>query len=184
MFSSEGISAQNNNTPITAGPLVGVTLVSVVKDDKGGLKFNFKGTDPSNSGVFTHQVFAIDTTHPNYKEENQKRVMAQILHIASRFTDEDTARKTLNGTTWDQYADAIVKFFTSFAGKNIPLKAKITLRESNGKYYNQFPMFPNFLSSEKYPTQFSTSAGYDIYVPATVTDKPDNMNKVDDSLPF
>lgn len=192
MFNSDNIQAQNNNTPIKAGPSVPVTLVSVTKGDKGELKFNFKGTSSTNSGVFTHTEFAIDPSDERWTQVNQDRVMARILHIGARFADEAVARAAFKGDNWDKYADNVIKFFSPAVIKNAgALNAKITIREAVGndgkpKVYNQFPMFPNFLSSEKFPTAFSTSVGYDKYSVETVTDTPTDMNKASggDDLPF
>jgi len=188
MFNSDTVQAQNNNTPIKAGPSVPVTLVSVTKGDKVELKFTFKGTDPKNVGVFTHTEFAIDPTDERWKQEGQDRTMARVLHIGARFADEATARAAFKGDSWDKYADNVIKFFSPAVIKNAgALNAKITIRvTAEGKVYNQFPMFPNFLSSEKFPTQFTTSPGYDKYSVDTVTDTPDDMSKSqgNSDLPF
>ncbi len=183
MFSSDEIEGQNNNTPLKAGPSVPLELVSVTKGDKNEIKFNFKGTDTTNSGVFTHTVFEIDRNHSSYTEVNEKRALARVLHIGSRFASEDDVRKVFKGTSWSDYADNVVKFFAGKT-KGVSLRGKITLRESNGKWYNQFPAFPNFLSSEKYPAAFSTNPTYDVYTSTAVTDKPDDLKKEEPELPF
>lgn len=188
MFNSDNIQAQNNNTPIKAGPSVSVELLSVTKGDKGELKFNFKGTDPKNSGVFTHTEFAIDPTDERWKQEGQDRAMARILHIGARFSEESVARAAFKGDNWEKYADNVIKFFTpAVIELGGALVAKITIRvTAEGKVYNQFPMFPNFLSSQKFPTAFSTSIGYDKYSVETVTDTPTDMNNTSGTgdLPF
>jgi len=190
MFNSSNIQAQNNNTPLTPGPSVGLTLVSVVKDDKEALKFNFKGIDPGNIGIFTHTVFAIDPSDSRWTQVKQDRDMASILHIGARFASEDEARAAFNGNDWASYSNNVVKFFTDARIKGVKLRGKVTIRVANEgtadqKVYNQFPMFPNFLSSEKYPTQFNTNPTYDRYT-LGVVETPDVMDKAssDNPLPF
>jgi len=190
MFSSDEIEGQNNNTPLKAGSSVPLELVSVTKGDKNEINFNFKGTDKNNSGVFKYVAFAIDRDHSSYTEENEKRALARILHIGSRFADEAVVRAAFKGTDWNNYADNVVKFFQGKT-KGVALRGKITIRESVGndgkpKVYNQFPAFPNFLSSDKFPAAFTTNPTYDKYAPSSeaITEKPDNLTSSDGDLPF
>lgn len=190
MFSSDEIEGQNNNTPLKAGESVPLELVSVAKGDKSEINFNFKGTDKDNSGVFKYVAFAIDRDHPSYTEDNEKRALARILHIGSRFAPEDVVRKAFKGTDWNNYADNVIAFLKDKI-KGVQLKGKITIRESVGndgkpKVFNQFPAFPNFLSSDKYPAAFTTNPLYDKYVPSSekITDKPDDLTSGDGNLPF
>jgi len=190
MFSSDEIEGQNNNTPLKAGPSVPLELISVTKGDKNEINFNFKGTDKTNSGVFKYVAFAIDRDHSSYTEDNEKRALARILHIGSRFAEEAVVRAAFKGTSWDNYADNVIKFFQGKT-KGVALRGKITIRVVNEgtkeqKVYNQFPAFPNFLSSDKFPAAFTTNPTYDKYVPSSekITDTPDNLTAEENPLPF
>lgn len=180
LFNTKEISGSNEKTPIKAGERVKVYLESIIVNDDDSVNFNFKGAESSNSGVFSHKEFNIDPTDARYSDENKTRTMARVKHIANRYIPESVI-DNIQAKTWGDWIRQVVAALgTSYKG--VVAEAKITV---NDKGYNRFPLFPNFLSTEKNPTQLKTVPKYDKYSVEPV-ETATNLDgaKEDETLPF
>lgn len=139
--------------------------------------------DPSNGAKFTHREWdpTIDpprvTRTEKEREDEYTVVMSRILHICSRYVDENTIRG-VQAETWENYCDVIaqsmVKYLKDERGNFIPAEVKAVYNKKN---WVAFPRYPDFISTAFKPAKFTWNPTYDKNEKTEVAPSPiANMN--------
>lgn len=171
---NEGVAiSANGSSPILTGEQVpGNKLTSLaMAEDQNGQPVANRATltiTQSNGAKFTHSFW--DST----EEWAIVQVNREMLHICTKIVSEEQYYAIL-----EEHGDGSFQGFISAVAENIlPLAAKMTFtlkiiykeNKSNGKWYPNFPKFPNFIEVDgTTPSTFSTNPKYDIYVMPTPT---------------
>lgn len=160
------ISANGANPILTGEQVVGNKIVSLaMAEDQNGQPVANRATltiIQSNGAKFTHSFW--DST----EEWAQDQVNREMLHICTKIVTEEQYYSIL-----EEHGDGSFQGFISAVAEHIlPLAVdktftmKIVYKEnkSNGKWYPNFPKFPNFIEADGVKTSsFTTNPKYDIY---------------------
>jgi hypothetical protein len=149
-----------------------ITYFGMSKDQDGNTVDNRAEIQfrQSNGAKFTYTFFDSDQGWA------QDKVNTELLHICTKL-----------GVTKDEYYAALPGENISFTsmitaiqenimpkaeGKTFTLKIVYKENKNNGKWYAQFPNFPNFIEEDgTNPTTFNTNPKYDFYtIPSATTD--------------
>jgi hypothetical protein len=154
----EAESENQNAGPLTAGERIAVRLtVTTIDESNGNLSFTFKGTDKGdaakgiapNLGQFTKTFWAnnFDSKDEKYNLDSVKRQMGQIKHILGAYlTEEELA--SIRPTSWAAFTSQVSKMMNGKKTEEIPAFIKGIY---NNKDYVDFPMFPDFISTDLKP---------------------------------
>jgi len=183
---NEGVAiSANGSSPILVGEQVeGNKLVSVaMATDQNGNPSDKRATMTflqRNGANFTHSFW--DST----EEWAIVQVNREMLHICTKIVSEEQYYAIL-----EEHGDGSFKGFIDAVANHILPKAaemsftlKIIYKEnkSNGKWYPNFPKFPNFIEVDgTSPSTFSTNPKYDIYTMPAATNMGDTPATLDGS---
>ena len=154
-FNLNDVNGEGSNwTPLKPG-ISSVVLTKVEfytdKEQKitDNLSFSFKGVTPGNIGEFTFTMYAntFDPKDAKYKADNATRALAQLKHIIAAFVDAEKI-PLVKGDTWKQFATMIIKALNASPVKGQPVDVKVILNNTDK---NNFPLFPNFITSSLTP---------------------------------
>jgi hypothetical protein len=99
------------------------------------------------------------TSTPEQIENSIEYAQSRLTHIMNRYVEDS---KYIVGNTWLEYINNVANFLNGNA-KGIECAIKVTLRKAtDGKYYSQLPKFPDFISTAKFPKEF-TKTNYDMF---------------------
>ena len=158
-FNTKNVSATNDKAQIVPGEKVSCDFVSMEVNDKGDLIILFK----NESGTLKLTEFNIDPTHDKFLEKYADYQMARIKHIACGFVDVATV-DAVEAPDYKGWASQLVEVLKPFFGKPCTLKVIV-----NKKNFPSVPLFPNFISTEKTPLDWSSNPQYDSYTYAQST---------------
>jgi hypothetical protein len=168
-FGTKDRSSKNEKTPMGPGPKVEATFVGAEVDDKGHLFFSFK----NDSGSLRHKEYAIDPTAADFKPEWADTAMERMNHIACALVDSakvDAIPGNVPFATWAGQLAALL---------NTAKDTKVTLHVIvNKNNYSSFPLYINFISSEKAECGWVTNPQYHKY---TFAAKPANGGGASDA---
>ncbi len=152
----------------------GCYITNLSKDDKSNLVIEFRDHTGSTLRHVEWKPEKRETDTDEQFEKSVKLTVSRVKHIAGRFMSEDDAN-TIQGADWDGYVDSFITKMTSVNYKTVPVALKVTLRKgSDDKWYSSLPKVPSFISSEKYPKEFTTNPDWDMYeVPSAGATSPD-----------
>jgi hypothetical protein len=167
------ISANGSSPILTGECVVGNKLVSLeMAKDQNGNPVTNRATltfQQKNGATFTHSFWQAT------EEWAIVQVNREMLHICTKIVSEEEYYSVL-----EQHGDGTFQGFIKAIADNIVPKAasmtfslKIVYKEnkSNGKWYPNFPKFPNFIEVDgTTPSSLTTSAKYDIYEMPKATD--------------
>ena len=150
--------------PLTAGEAVPAVLTACkFYEDKDGnptehLAFYFKGTEPGNTGEFTHIVndHTFDPTHDwnaqlgDKMESTFKARAIAVRHIYKAFLTEEQG-KSIGGANTREFFKSVIEALSGDVIKR-PVKLKVLVKaKADGNARNYFPNFPDFITSELTP---------------------------------
>jgi len=163
----------NGSSPILTGECVtGNKLVSLemAKDQNGNVVTN-RATltfQQNNGATFTHSFWQAQ------EEWAIEQVNREMLHICTKIVSEEEYYNVI-----ETHGDGSFPGFIKAIAENIIPKSngttyslKIVYKEnkSNGKWYPNFPKFPNFIEVDgTTPSTLSTNGKYDVYAMPTPT---------------
>ncbi len=161
MFNGSEVAANSGDKRITPGNKVKLKCESIDLDQaKGNISMVFRG---ECGGVLKHTIFNIDPNASVYasltgkeKEERIKKDFQKVLHVFAAFVGSD-AVKAVKGETFPQVAMQLVKL-VGLKYKDVQLEGKVVVNKKN---FASFPFFPNFLSSDINPCNWTVNATYD-----------------------
>ena len=166
------ISANGSNPILTGEQVTGNKLTSLaMATDQNGAPVTNRATltiTQRNGAKFTHSFW--DST----EEWAVVQVNREMLHICTKIVPEDKYYEILEehgDGTFQGFIKAVADNILPLA-KDMSFTLKIIYKEnkSNGKWYPNFPKFPNFIELDgTSPSSFSTNPKYDIYVMPTPT---------------
>ena len=155
---------------------VGCLMTNISKDEKGNLVIEFRDATGSN---LRHVEWKPEKREADTQEAYEKSVnltMSRVKHIAGRYMSEE-ATNLIEGADWASYVDSFIEKMTAASYKSVSVELKVVLREgTDGKWYSALPKVPAFISSEKFPKEFTTNPQYDKYeVPTSSPDGGANL---------
>ncbi len=114
----------------------------------------------STGDVVEDRIFEpIDqTATPPFKDYDFKqeinRTLGRIKHVQQRYM-EPTVADNIKADSWEDLTKAVVNSFPA-GYKETPCSLSVVyVKQSNGKYYAGLRKWPPFVSTEKYPKDFS-----------------------------
>tara|TARA_R100001463_G_scaffold23551_2_gene56417 strand:- start:27423 stop:28019 length:597 start_codon:yes stop_codon:yes gene_type:complete len=170
----EGVAiSANGSSPILVGEKVtGNKLVSLeMAKDQNGNPVENRATLTilqRNGAKFTHSFW--DST----EEWAIVQVNREMLHMATKIVTEDEYYAVIEehgDNTFKGFIKAVAEhILPKAAGKTFSMKIIYKENKSNGKWYPNFPKFPNFIELDgTEPSTFSTNPKYDVYTMPTPT---------------
>ncbi len=167
------ISANGSSPILTGECVVGNKLVSLeMAKDQNGNPVTNRATltfQQKNGATFTHSFWQAE------EEWAIVQVNREMLHVCTKIVSEEEYYSIL-----EQHGDGTFQGFIKAIAENIIPKAaattfslKIVYKEnrSNGKWYPNFPKFPNFIEVDgTTPSGLSTNGKYDVYEMPKATD--------------
>ena len=171
------ISANGANPILVGERVVGNKIVSLtMATDQNGNPVENRATltfQQSNGATFTHSFW------DSQEDWAVRQVNREMLHICTKIVTEEEYYAIV-----EEHGDGTFKGWVSAVANHILPKAadttftlKIVYKENttSGKWYPNFPKFPNFIEKDgTTPSTLSTNPKYDIYVMPTPTDMGDN----------
>lgn len=154
----------NGKTPILVGQCVpGNTLEGLtLSEDNKKATLSFR---QSNGATFTHTFW--DST----EDWGIKQVNTEMLHICSKIVTQDEYYAIVNANgdgTFKSWINAISEHIVPKAsGQTFSLKIVYKENKSNGRWFANFPKYPNFFAKDGEATGFTTNPKYDVYVMPT-----------------
>jgi len=185
---NEGVAiSANGSSPILVGEqVVGNKLVSLeMAKDQNGNPVGNRATltiGQRNGAKFTHSFW--DST----EEWAIVQVNREMLHICTKIVSEDEYYSILeahgDGTFVGFISAVATHILPKAADKTFTMKIIYKENKSNGKWYPNFPKFPNFIELDgTTPSTFSTNPKYDVYVMPTPTTMESTPTTFDGSTP-
>jgi hypothetical protein len=166
----------NGSSPILAGEQVEGNKIESLKmaEDQNGNPSTNRATLTflqRNGARFTHSFW--DST----EEWAIVQVNREMLHICTKIVSEEEYYSILEEHGDGSFAGLISAvsehILPKAEGKTFRLKIIYKENKSNGKWYPNFPKFPNFIELDgTSPSSFSTNPKYDVYAMPT----PSNMS--------
>lgn len=142
---------------------VGCLMTNISKDEKDNLVIEFRDATGS---TLRHVEWKPEKREADTEEQYKKSVsltMSRVKHIAGRYMSEEAAN-SIEGNSWSEYVDSFISKMGAASYKTVPVDLKVVLRKgTDNKYYSSLPKVPPFVSSEKFPKEFSTNPEYDMY---------------------
>jgi hypothetical protein len=168
-FSNKAVQDKSPMKP--AQRKVGCFLTNISKDEHENLVIEFRD---STGSTLRHVEWKPKKREEDSQEDYEKNVnmtLSRVKHIAGRFMTSEAA-DTIEGATWNDYVDSFIAKMNAASYKTVSVDLKVVLRKgTDGKYYSTLPKVQPFISSEKFPKEFTTNPAYDFYeIPS---DKPD-----------
>lgn len=161
--------------------------VEYEKPTTGNESINFTFKDPTGA-ILTHKVYEPQDSFNGVELTPEKlktainMAIGSIKHILGRFIPEEATKIT--GDTWEELgANTVRALGQSHIGIKCALKVTLRKGEKDGKttYYSILPKVPAFISTEKYPKEFTVNPDWDLFeIPGT---KPDKNNDAPTSKP-
>lgn len=180
---NEGVAiSANGSSPILTGEqVVGNKLVSLeMGNDQNGNPVTNRASltiTQSNGAKFTHSFW--DST----EEWAIVQVNREMLHICTKIVSETEYYAILEehgDNSFSGFIKAVADhILPKAADKSFTMKIIYKENKSNGKWYPNFPKFPNFIELDgTTPSTFSTNPQYDKYVVPTATsmDTPSTLD--------
>ncbi len=174
MFNGSEVAANSGDKRITPGNRVKLRCENIDLDQaKGNISMKFRG---ECGGVLNYTIFNIDPSASVYaslsgedKKERIKKDFQKVLHVFAAFVGPD-AVKAVKGESFPQVAMQLIKL-VGLKYKEVQLEGKVVVNKKN---FASFPFFPNFLSSDLNPTNWTINDTYDKfkYEDAPATDSP------------
>lgn len=156
MFDLSQIESEKSFTPLKPGESVPVVLDDIIHDkgqngDEDNLDFLFRGTDPSNAGVFKPRFWGstFDKNNAQYNEDIHKNDTKKIKQILEAYLPQEDLAK-IKGDTWPKFIASILSVLTpdKYKGKETLLKV-VYKKGSDDKL--TIPMYGEFVSTKLRP---------------------------------
>jgi hypothetical protein len=173
----KAISANGMN-PILVGLCVqGNTIESLemAKDDQGNVnpKRAVLTFVQKNGAKFQHSFW------DSSEDWAIDQINREMLHICNKIVSEDEYTSVVDehgDGTFQGFIDAVAtNIIPKAKGKNFNLKIVYKENKNTGKWYPNFPKFPNFIEPEcpVAETTFTSNPKYDVFTQPTATTMPD-----------
>lgn len=153
-------NATGKNTKAVMPPMKRQTaqFVGAEVDDQGNLWFVFK----NDAGTYRHKENRIDRSHPSFKSWMEEELMDRVKHIATGFVDAEDIDGIDTGEDesfegWARQAVEVLR--PSFENKE-ECEIKLVVNPRN---FVDFPKYPDFLSTERRPLNWTDNPKYDKY---------------------
>ena len=152
-FSTKDRASKNEKTPMTPGKEVKAVFVKSEVDDKGNIFFHFR----NDTGTFRHKEFAIDPSSPNFKPEWADNQMERINHIACALVDSAKVDAIPGDVPFATWAGQLAALLNTAADTEVVLHIVV---HNN---YISFPLYINFISSERAKCGWTSNPQYHKY---------------------
>lgn len=138
-------------------------LVDVKFDsEKGYLDFIFE--DATGAQLRDRTFEPTRQSWHNTDEDFNKTVrltMTRLKHIVGRFVGPEKAGN-MSGNTWESFCNNVIQTLGS-SYRGVKCDLKVVLIKQKDKWYSALPKVPDFISTEKYPKEFTIDNKYDIF---------------------
>lgn len=161
-FADENYTGESSYSELQPGLRVPTVLTGVeVDDESGDLIFSFKGTEKGdttkgitpNTGTLNHRVWAntFDKEHEYYNANKAMYVVNGIKHILKAFLPVEQI-EAMRADGWLGFVALIKDAMKKEVFADKPIFLKVIL---NNKDRSILPMFPDFISSDLMPKNFT-----------------------------